>query len=631
MESFTALLNAPDDNLSQPREPPHLSRFRIPPLRDAVPSRILKIPSPLEPSAGSLRESSVSKVHPSNGNPPTKLPTLADFLNAARSDKIDQHISGTRASLEPPPKPILPFINLRTVENLPNPFDEEVPRKRARLELQTEGFGEHLHLPVPKIHKEASKPRTFGPLTILNGLNEPPPNAALFPPIETDSTPTILTRPSRDTNAQAPPQDEPRRHKIAELIDPTDSPPEDDVQPKHIEPKKSAERNPLERTNGNIATKKRQQSSEDKQQRAESPPPSNKSSSRKKLRRWTEQETRDLLRGVVRCGVGNWTAILSQSDLNFNERTAANLKDRFRVCCPWAYEYEESMGEEALRSSLADTALKSISDFDGKILLPDPRKIKPNSDQSATNGLSNRDSVRANSAADEISKANSGKKGASTSKGSEELSRKSQLTLVSLGLQDPQNTIKSKPRLRRPFTAAEDEALLKGYRKHGFQWTLIQQDKELDLLHRRATVLRDRFRTRFPDTYKDGGAATIVVEDDGKTVPLGSETLVAERLSQPTHTSKPGSNAASSAVRSCSSGLHNAGQHKRSQRSPTTPLEGAVPVDPAMSPPAPPSNLPDFSKSSSSFFPFSIDDGGSGSDVRWPDNTLPPPVWDDMG
>jgi hypothetical protein len=46
------------------------------------------------------------------------------------------------------------------------------------------------------------------------------------------------------------------------------------------------------------------------------------------LRKWTDEETTALLRGVVKCGIGNWTAILAQPELKFNKRTASNLKDR---------------------------------------------------------------------------------------------------------------------------------------------------------------------------------------------------------------------------------------------------------------------------------------------------------------
>lgn len=75
----------------------------------------------------------------------------------------------------------------------------------------------------------------------------------------------------------------------------------------------------------------------------------------------------------------------------------------------------------------------------------------------------------------------------------------------SSGIPEPNNA-KSRRRLRRPFTAEEDDALLKGYSEHGFQWTAIQQDQQLNLGHRRSTDLRDRFRTRFPHAYRDGGS-----------------------------------------------------------------------------------------------------------------------------
>jgi hypothetical protein len=37
---------------------------------------------------------------------------------------------------------------------------------------------------------------------------------------------------------------------------------------------------------------------------------------------------------------------------------------------------------------------------------------------------------------------------------------------------------------------------------------LIQQDKHLNLSHRRATDLRDRFRTKFPNAYHEGGSVS---------------------------------------------------------------------------------------------------------------------------
>ena len=82
---------------------------------------------------------------------------------------------------EAPPKPILPsFVNLRALERFPySSFDDDSShaRKRRRVDVQADSFGEHLQLPIPQSQKE-QRPPPFGPFAILNGLNEPPPNAA---------------------------------------------------------------------------------------------------------------------------------------------------------------------------------------------------------------------------------------------------------------------------------------------------------------------------------------------------------------------------------------------------------------------------------------------------------------------
>lgn len=41
----------------------------------------------------------------------------------------------------------------------------------------------------------------------------------------------------------------------------------------------------------------------------------------------------------------------------------------------------------------------------------------------------------------------------------------------------------------------------RGYRKHGFCWTSIAQDPDLNISHRTGPQIRDRFRTKFPELY----------------------------------------------------------------------------------------------------------------------------------
>ncbi|SHO76233.1 Uncharacterized protein MSYG_0571 [Malassezia sympodialis ATCC 42132] len=59
-------------------------------------------------------------------------------------------------------------------------------------------------------------------------------------------------------------------------------------------------------------------------------------------------------------------------------------------------------------------------------------------------------------------------------------------------------------RERRAFTEAEDQALKRGYEKHGSQWCLIAKDPAFKN-QRSSTDVRDRFRNAFPDEYARAG------------------------------------------------------------------------------------------------------------------------------
>lgn len=355
-----------DDSLV--RELPQFRSLRIAPIRQPVSSRSLSIPSPLEPNASGVRDSNtVSKANPANTNVPETLPTLTEFLNAARTKKSDSSVDSL-LSFEPPPKPILPaFVNLRALERFPySSFDDDSShaRKRRRLDVQTDSFSEHLQLPRPQAQKE-QRPPPFGPFAILNGLNEPPPNAALLPPIEAGSIPQLLNKPTKNSSADAPParisksDGQPAERREGRIEDILDSP----LDGKFGEAVRDNDENRSTRRHapnqdrcdgagkgpGNGTDDDRPQPTVDGD---EPLPPKTRGRSRKNTRRWTDEETTALLRGVVKCGIGNWTAILAQPELKFNKRTASNLKDRygyhcveldfakcfrFRVCCPWAY------------------------------------------------------------------------------------------------------------------------------------------------------------------------------------------------------------------------------------------------------------------------------------------------------
>jgi hypothetical protein len=57
--------------------------------------------------------------------------------------------------------------------------------------------------------------------------------------------------------------------------------------------------------------------------------PKHKASTRRARRKWTEQETNDLIMGCREHGVGNWKKVLDDPRFNFNGRSSVDLKDRY--------------------------------------------------------------------------------------------------------------------------------------------------------------------------------------------------------------------------------------------------------------------------------------------------------------
>lgn len=215
------------------------------------------------------------------------------------------------------------------------------------------------------------------------------------------------------------------------------------------------------------------------------------------------------------------------------------------------------------------------------------------------------------------------------------LSSKSRTTLASLGIPEP-HVAKSKRRSRRPFTTAEDEALLKGYAVHGFQWTLIQQDSRLNLSHRKATDLRDRFRTKFPHAYRDGGSVSgkaLTNQNQGQELTTGASTprphpVNTEQSPSKTYVMTPTPTPATTPRNSVSRRSHAA-----------TPSQSSFSqIDPALLPP-PPQGFLEHSMylppAAAGVLSFSLDDSsGAGAssavETPWEDNTLAPMIWDEL-
>lgn len=631
------------------RELPQLS-LGIAPLREQASSRNLSVPSLLEPNQSESREGiDAAKSTSTGATAPvpstTNLPTVNEFVDAAGTKKAEAS-TDPQSTAELPPKPILPaFVNLRALERVPfsSSFDDDAlhgPRKRRRVDVQNESFGEHLQLPIPQAQKE-QRPPPFGPFAILNGLNEPPPNAALLPPIEAGSISHLLNKPSRlvvdeaevgtggtsNTTGADGQNIERRETKLREIIDPNFDGHEGDDNPRGpdaaapvaqgVAPASAPAPPPMEKSQEHNSSQKSTDGNEPLS-------PRSRGRSRKNLRKWTEEETHDLLRGVVKCGIGNWTAILAQPELKFNKRTASNLKDRFRVCCPWAYRASDpNEATKQLRDNLANTLLKAHaegSDEASKKMRPPVPSLPSASSESSAGSMSSGASSHKPSASSVSSAtpesefkgpsaAQQGSPSATTASG---FSPQSEKTMESLGIPEAHVSTKSKRRSRRPFTPAEDEALLKGYSTHGFQWTLIQQDRRLNLGHRKATDLRDRFRTKFPHVYRSGGSVNNKLLTTGQPESSGSNSGPAPKEGPASTESTPTKAMPMAQRRS------DAPHHSR---------QSSGSFDPSFLPPP-----QSFLEPSANSLSFGLDENApTGPSSPWEDNTLAPMVWDDLG
>lgn len=287
----------------------------------------------------------------------------------------------------------------------------EAANKRLRHEdeglSRSNGAGQARDLPsLPKLPTRAgpgSKERRRRLPPTLSGLHHPPPNSGLLPSISVEQP----RQPSKQAEVQVP---EPR--SSGTVLDTGDL--------------ASAGSSAHKSSAPELTTGKRKPGKQTKN-------------------KWSEDETADLLKGVARFGIGSWTKILRHEDYNFDRRTALDLKDRFRVCCPEHYKKP---------------------------------KARPSGDQDAASSSSKSQTKPTH------------RKGASD--------------LAQLGIEEPFQ--KSGRRARHGYTKEEDEALLRGFQKHGKSWAAIQKGEDA-LSQRTSTDLRDRFRLRYPQEYASVGLA----------------------------------------------------------------------------------------------------------------------------
>lgn len=223
-----------------------------------------------------------------SGSPPSTLDTSKQEAPANRTGQIQ--------------RPAKSAVPLEQVLNNSSPqeqkehnilsFDSE-PRKKRRLDT-----GGTRELPKPSVSgKRVSKRQHVQPLLppLLPPLHEPPPDARIVPSIITEF---------RAHKADVPPAES--KSSATTIPDRATTLPSSNK----IESSSSA---PLVQESENVPQRKADHSEPKK---------------RKKNKRWSEEETRDLLQGVARFGIGSWKKILLHPDYKFNNRTAVDLKDR---------------------------------------------------------------------------------------------------------------------------------------------------------------------------------------------------------------------------------------------------------------------------------------------------------------
>lgn len=454
MEGFTHQLPGLfDDPQFQDLDFPPRSGLHIAPLRNPVPSRTFGIPSPLEPQASHDVDSRPSEVKlGSRQNASTitkKTPpiTPATIIHARDARKpitaISELLESTTKPMSEPVIAQLPsFVSLSVVEKtyLSPPLLSQELRgtKRPRLELDMGLSDDYIHLPRPQQQHQGPRAPPLLP-AIVNGIHEPPPNAALLPPMATEKQ-------SRRENAA-------RVNSMTTLSSSKGAavrPPEKMLNSPELSIAESIMLPELHETVEVVQ--------EQVTELALTTEPEKPHKARKTPRKWTVDETQHLLRGVEKHGFGKWKLILEDSAFSFNSRTAVDLKDRYRVCITNKQQRPSAAaaaGEPLAPSSPNTTNMPSST---LNIASKDIDSSPPESDAHAT----------------PVAAASSSTSGR---------------------------------RARRAWTTDEDENLLKGMARYGFQWTLIHDDVELNLSHRKATDLRDRIRNKYSEGYKNAKTA----------------------------------------------------------------------------------------------------------------------------
>ena len=243
---------------------PSRPSLRIAPLQDPFPSpsSTSARPSPLEPNAHVNIDREANKL---TGR--RKALAEAKPLDAAEPNQWET-LTPVKPTLGP---------EVHKADHL-----ADHPRKKQKLYDHEQIADLRVQLPKPQTKAKEDKPRPFRPIAVLNELHEPPPSAALFPPI----TPNASQEDQDSFEARG------QSAKATEEEDPTP-----------LRRRKTRERSTSPTTAKRIYNRGRT--------------------------KWTEEETEQLVKGVAIYGMGRWKNILEHPEFHFqNGRTSMDLKDR---------------------------------------------------------------------------------------------------------------------------------------------------------------------------------------------------------------------------------------------------------------------------------------------------------------
>jgi hypothetical protein len=475
--------------------------FQIAPLRDPAPQRNANVPSPLEPEAGGVSQNGPRAARSEQQAGPLKP---SDFLRQAReprkphlaiSELVDDNDSIGGSSQQLPS-----FVSLSVVEKSPTQTPQALGgsnyghlAKRPRLDQDPEMANHDLGRQLPRPNQREQNVLRPTPLlpAMVTGLHEPPPSAALLPSMDPDRRHGLPQRSATTSKIQV-------KDILSESRSPSPSPSFQRQLPvPHMRghPNRSLPHLDFSAQRPNAVPTP--PSSAATPISATIPLVSREGKQRRTRRKWSEEETRHLLAGVKKHGVGKWKQILNDSNLTFSDRSAVDLKDRYRVVSKDGSD--RGLTPVLRRSTPTPTPGTTSADNSGPntpVQTPPPPPPPSFPVKSTSLPIHPNPSIASSSP-----------------------SPKDVATIATGPATSASGaTAPRARRKRRAWTDTEDDALLRGVQKHGFQWTLIHDDESLQLQHRRATDLRDRIRNKFPDGYRQA-----------EVKPLRSEVKKAEK------------------------------------------------------------------------------------------------------